>query len=289
MMYINIVTQSSSCTLTTLISYTVEKVCAILSMMSTLISNVCLTGSAPISSALIIINLTISFFTHHNIKFQVSSPLYFLIKTVSNMLTPANFLVLFLMSSCPGKHTSITFVKKITTGIHYLTKVRHFIPSHSLKTIYDTFIESHIRYGIESWGCVCKTSLNPLLTLQKRAIRIMNFLPPWSSTLEFFATSGILTICQLSYFHLAILMYKLVNGLIILDDIILTHFSHNIACRSQSNNPLSTTKVNTNYGKQKINYIGCILWNNIDPATRNLSANNFKKEIKIIIIIISQL
>ena len=75
-------------------------------------------------------------------------------------------------------------------------------------------------------------------------------------------------------------MYKLVNGLIILDDIILTHFSHNIACRSQSNNPLSTTKVNTNYGKQKINYIGCILWNNIDPATRNLSANNFKKEIK---------
>ena len=170
--------------------------------------------------------------------------------------------------------------RKITIGIHYLTKVRHFLPPHSLKTIYDTFIESHIRYGIESWGSVCKTSLKPLLTLQKRAIRIMNFLPPWSSTLEIFATSGILTICQLSYFHLAILMYKLFNGLIILDDIILNHYSHNTACRSQSNNPLSTSKVNNNYGKQKINYIGCILWNKIDPTTRNLSANNFKKEIK---------
>ena len=56
-----------------------------------------------------------------------------------------------------------------------MAKLRHFIPSDKLKTIYNALIQPHIDYGILSWGTAAETNLNKISSLQRKAIRILTF------------------------------------------------------------------------------------------------------------------
>ena len=48
-----------------------------------------------------------------------------------------------------------------------LTKLRYFLPRHTLKTIYNSLVLPHIQYGITLWGHDCKR----IELLQKQCIR----------------------------------------------------------------------------------------------------------------------
>ncbi len=41
---------------------------------------------------------------------------------------------------------------KLSKGIGVLYKLRHLVPKQSLKTLYSSFIQSHVLYGILNWG-----------------------------------------------------------------------------------------------------------------------------------------
>jgi len=176
-------------------------------------------------------------------------------------------------------------LKKIAFGINCLLKIRYLFPKYILHTVYACFIESHLTYGIESWGNACQTVLKPLYLLQKRALRIINFLPPSASVSEIFPIEGILTIHQLAYYRLAILLHRLINTSLALPDIIVTTGNRVRTLRTPPETLLSVYKVRTNYGKQRIGYIGCNLWNCLNPSLKKLkSLSLFKKELKTSII-----
>ena len=59
--------------------------------------------------------------------------------------------------------------------IGLLSKIRHFVPFHTLVSIYNTLVVPYLRYGLIAWGQTGKTQLNKLLILQKRALRFMCF------------------------------------------------------------------------------------------------------------------
>ena len=65
--------------------------------------------------------------------------------------------------------------KKIKRGVGILSKLRHFTNIHILKKLYYVLIQPFGDYGIIVWGNTYETTLNPLLILQKRALRIMAF------------------------------------------------------------------------------------------------------------------
>ena len=54
-------------------------------------------------------------------------------------------------------------------------KLRHLINLTLLKNVYYSIVYSHLIYGIEVWGSACQTELKPILTLQKKAMRMMSF------------------------------------------------------------------------------------------------------------------
>ena len=54
-------------------------------------------------------------------------------------------------------------------------KTSHSIPRHILLYIYQTLIHLHLNYGIAAWGQASKTSLNKILILQKKVLRMMYF------------------------------------------------------------------------------------------------------------------
>ena len=50
---------------------------------------------------------------------------------------------------------------KISKSIGILYKLRHLVPKSTLVTLYNSFIQSHVLYGLLNWGCANKTTLEP--------------------------------------------------------------------------------------------------------------------------------
>ena len=80
-----------------------------------------------------------------------------------------------------------------------------------LQTLYYSLIHSHFTYGIIAWG---NSNLKSLITLQKRAIRVIHNAPYNGHTDPRFMSSGILKIPDLFIYQSLIFMYDyLVNRL----------------------------------------------------------------------------
>ena len=54
-------------------------------------------------------------------------------------------------------------------------KLRPFLPLKVMKNVNDSLIYSHIIYAIEACELACKTELDMILILQKRAMRLMTY------------------------------------------------------------------------------------------------------------------
>ena len=56
-----------------------------------------------------------------------------------------------------------------------MNKLKHFLPSSALITLYSSLILAYLNYGVLVWGNTQQTLLDKLLLLQKRALRIIVF------------------------------------------------------------------------------------------------------------------
>ena len=64
---------------------------------------------------------------------------------------------------------------KISKSIGLLYKTRHLVPLETLCTLYNSFIQSHMLYGILNWGSAYNTNLEPLKCNLRKAIRVIDF------------------------------------------------------------------------------------------------------------------
>ena len=98
-----------------------------------------------------------------------------------------------------------------------LSKLRHFVPPKTLFGIYNSLIFPYLSYGLVAWGQAAKTHLEKLLTLQKRAVRLINFAPFRSHAVPYFFT---LILCLLecsilSFLRCLCLMFTITLPLLI--------------------------------------------------------------------------
>ena len=59
--------------------------------------------------------------------------------------------------------------KKISRAIGIIYKLSLFLPLKIMRNVYYSLVYSHIIYAIEVWRSACKTELEKILILQKRA------------------------------------------------------------------------------------------------------------------------
>ena len=83
---------------------------------------------------------------------------------------------------------------KVSKSIGILNRVKCDLPLSTLKTLYYSFIYPFIHYCILIWGCAFNIHLKPLITLQKKAIRIINNVEILAHTNELFYRNHILKI-----------------------------------------------------------------------------------------------
>ena len=176
---------------------------------------------------------------------------------------------------------------KISKTIGLLSKLRHFVPYHTLVNIYNSLITPYLRYGLIVWGQASKTHLNKLLILQKRALRFIYFSDRRDHAIPLFLNAHILPINFMHYKLLAETMHDVSNDLVpsnLKDLFVPTAKIHSYSTRASTSNNFYIQKSNTEIKRKSFSRIGAKLWNEIPTKLRALPAATFKKKIKMILL-----
>ena len=169
---------------------------------------------------------------------------------------------------------------KISRGNGILYKLRNFVSKQILRTLFYSFIQPYIDYGLLNWASAPKSYLDPIRNNLRKVIRTMSFKDKYDSTKELFEDFNILEFDENYIYRLGIFMYKLSNNQL--------PIGINNMFKKLSNQRYNVTSgyllpsVRTNYGKRFITFKGISTWKNIpveikDKGTLGLFKKYYKK------------
>ena len=104
-------------------------------------------------------------------------------------------------------HLSWKYHRKIKKCIGILSKIRHYVTGLVLVQLYYSLIYPFLTYSLITWGTTYQTTLLPLITLQKRAVRIITFSEYNCHSSPLFRKLKILKVSDLLYLYCALFMY----------------------------------------------------------------------------------
>ena len=103
----------------------------------------------------------------------------------------------------------IKYIKgKVARGLGILYKTKKYLHQKTLVQLYNAFVYPYLNYCIPVWGNTCKTYLDPLVKIQKRAVRIVKGAKRFDHTDPIFAELKILRISEIYVYSLQLLLYK---------------------------------------------------------------------------------
>ena len=121
----------------------------------------------------------------------------------------------------------------ISRGIGILYKARKYLKEISVKNTISCFIYPYFTYCITVWGDTFSSVLEPLIVLQKPAMRIVCGIPKFDHTNPLFQLSKILPIRNLNVYSAQLLLYKyyrqslpnIFSGFFIINETIHNHYT----------------------------------------------------------------
>ena len=186
-------------------------------------------------------------------------------------------------SNLTWKYHISYITSKISKTIGVIARLRHFVPSSTLLTLYRSLVSPYLLYGLTVWGQAPQIYLNQILVLQKRALRLIYFAPYRSSAVPLFVSSGCLPIGLLYFKAVEILMHDVHNNLSPRN--ISNLFSsasviHTYNTRFSSDGNLYTKYSRLAHQIKSFSRRGVLIWNSIPPDLRKLSKPCFKNKMQ---------
>lgn len=181
------------------------------------------------------------------------------------------------------KHHINYIALKISRNIGIISRLRQFVPLKTLLSIYNSLISPYISYGLIAWGQASKSYLEKILILQKRAVRLIYFLPFRTHVIPYFAQSNILPITMLYFKLSSILMLDITTNSApknICNLFISTQDIHQYNTRSASSGNYYINYSRLNHHKNSFSIVGAKIWNSIPESYCSLPKHIFKKKIQ---------
>ena len=153
----------------------------------------------------------------------------------------------------------------------------------SVRQLYYALTYPFLIYGLISWGNTYSSITQPLVILQKRAMRMITFSKYHEHSSPIFKHLNIVKLPDLVFLNIAVFMHKFHNRR--LPSVFDTFFfqvnkKHNYNTRSASSLSYTLPKVRTNYGIFNLRFKGPKVWNSISDNLKTLSISNFKESLK---------
>ena len=200
------------------------------------------------------------------------------------------YLGVILDASLSWKQQIDKLIRKLNKATAMMYKARPYINKRTMLTLYYSLIYSHLNYATEVWGDASKTSINRILTIQKRIVRMISFEDtrledfslPESNPL--FKSLKLLKIGNIYKMKTLIFVYKCLNNTFSGQFGNWFHktsntYSHNTRSSANQNLVLPRART-TNYGIKSIKFQGVKLWNEL-PLDFKILPNNSSFSIKI--------
>ena len=106
-----------------------------------------------------------------------------------------------------NEHISVT-ASKISKSIGVLYKLKPYLPTETLVTIYYSLVHPYLNYCSMVWGNSSPSSVKPLVMLQKKCIRIICKVSYLAHTSPLFKRLNILKFQDISNLKLALYAYR---------------------------------------------------------------------------------
>ena len=99
-------------------------------------------------------------------------------------------------------------------GIGVICKARKFLNKKTLITLYYSFIYPYVHYGIIAWGNTYSVYLDPLIKMQKKAVRIISSASRDAHTEPLFKDLKLLNLANVYALNVLLFMFKHYHGLL---------------------------------------------------------------------------
>ena len=192
------------------------------------------------------------------------------------------FLGLFIDCKLSWQEQTNYLCKLLSRNLGVIQKLKHFFPTHILRTLYSTLLLPYLHYSILAWGNCSKTRMESIFRIQKRAIRTINCTDYLAPTSPLFKRNNLLKVFDIYSYSLGIFMYQLTKDE--LPHAFPPMFVKNKAVHSyptRQQNSFHFSPVRTVFALKTIVHTGPTFWNSLDcNITESLTLNCFKRKLK---------
>ena len=158
--------------------------------------------------------------------------------------------------------------QKISKSIGIIAKIRHYVPRRVLLSVYNSLIVPYLTYGICGWGNCALTFQRKIVTLQKRALRLIYFSK--SKEHPYPSFSNQIAFPCLASFSEIVAIYCMIStdrqhqlDISILNQFVKTSQIHNYRTRSVSSDSFYVKFSRTDKMYAFFKRIGAQIWNSI--------------------------
>ena len=174
-----------------------------------------------------------------------------------------------------------TVISKLNSSSYILSKLRYYLDISCMKMIYYSLVYPLLNYCVTDWGGASKTSLQPIIVLQKRILRFVTHNSYDSHTKPIFLKHKILPFNLIYQLNLAKLMHKIHNN-VITGSYELTPLSqkHTYNTRLAKGGNYYQKYNKTSYGQSTFCNQGLIVWRKVPKEFKSLPSHLFKNRLK---------
>ena len=133
---------------------------------------------------------------------------------ITDMVDVTKFLGVHIDACLSWRHHIQHIRNKIAKGLGIICKARKVLHQSTLLTLYNSFILPYLTYCIELWGMTFKSHLDPLIKIQKRALRLITNSHRLAHTEPLFKELNILTLQKLYVFSVQLFVFKFYSGML---------------------------------------------------------------------------
>ena len=171
--------------------------------------------------------------------------------------------------------------KKLSSTVWALSSLRNAASPEILRIIYFGLIHSKLSYCLSNWGAVPQTKKNKIITMQKRAIRIISKAPRLSHSEPLFKNQHIMKVNEMYKHQVATIVSKYIHGLWF-GDLNLKNVNevHDHNTRSSTSRNFFITTPSNEVFKRSLNYAGPMVWREVPQNLKSLHPDKFKLEYK---------
>lgn len=197
-----------------------------------------------------------------------------------NEVSDVMYLGINLQSNLSWKGHINQLRSKIAPALGILYKLKNKLDEYTKYIIFESLIQSHLNYLALVYGHRKNSDLKSLQIMQNKALKVVYNLPARYSTLSLYNNyaKNVYPVHGLYKSQLLIYVYKNINN-IGLHTINIRRNSH--AFYTRGNNNLGVKRCRLEMTKQRMEYIGCVEFNNLSHFIRDSpSISVFKKRLK---------